>query len=83
MRRFLSLPKAAYFALGLVMVAAVWGLDKLAAGQVSMSIFYLLPISFVAWFCGGAWAYALPLSERGPLVLTETDPPLGVGARQR
>jgi signal transduction histidine kinase len=61
LKRFLSLPKSAHFALGLVMAAAVWGLDQLAAGQVSMSIFYLLPIGFVAWFCGGAWAYAMSI----------------------
>jgi signal transduction histidine kinase len=61
MRRFLSFSKSAYFTLGLGMAAAVWGLDRLAAAQVSMSIFYLIPIGFVAWFCGGAWAYAMSI----------------------
>jgi len=55
------LPKAAYFALGLVMAAAVWRADLLVAAQVSLAVVYLLPIGFVAWFCGGAWAYAMSL----------------------
>ena len=41
------------------MAVAVWGLDRLVAAQVSLAVVYLLPIGFVAWFCGGAWAYAM------------------------
>src|SRR5271169_4052755 len=52
-------PKPALFALGLAMAAAVWRVDRLVAAQVSLAVVYLLPIGFVAWFCGGAWAYAM------------------------
>ena len=61
MKESRRLSKPVFFTLGLALAAAVWGLDKLAAAQVSMSIFYLLPIGFVAWFCGGAWAYAMSI----------------------
>ena len=53
------LRKLGCFALGLLMAAVVWRLDRLVASQASVSIFFLLPICFVAWFCGGAWAYAM------------------------
>ncbi len=55
------LPKAAYFGLGLLMAAGVWCADRLVAAQVSLAVVYLLPIGFVAWYCGGAWAYAMAL----------------------
>ena len=61
MRAPARLTPAVKFAFGLVMLATVWDIDRLVATQVSMSIFYLLPIGFVAWFCGGAWAYAMSL----------------------
>jgi signal transduction histidine kinase len=57
------IPKPAYFALGLVMAAAVWKADRLVAAQVSLAVVYLLPIGFVAWFCGGAWAYAMAFTS--------------------
>lgn len=56
-----GLPKPLGFALGLLMAAAVWYADRLVAAQVSLAVFYLFPIVFVAWFCGGAWAYAMSL----------------------
>jgi signal transduction histidine kinase len=54
-----ELTSAAGFAVGLGMLAAVWIIDQLVRGQVSMSILYLVPIGFAAWFCGGNWAYAM------------------------
>jgi signal transduction histidine kinase len=56
-----ALPKPAYFGLGLLMAAVVWYADRMVAAQVSLAVVYLLPIGFVAWFCGGAWAYAMSL----------------------
>jgi signal transduction histidine kinase len=41
------------------MAAAVWGVDRMVAAQVSLAVLYLLPIGFVSWYCGGAWAYAM------------------------
>jgi len=58
MRR-LRVPKPAYFALGLLVAAVIWRLDRLVAAEVSLAVVYLLPIGFAAWFCGGAWAYAM------------------------
>lgn len=51
--------KPAYFALGLALAAAVWRLDLLVTAPVSLAAVYLIPIAFVAWFCGGAWAYGM------------------------
>ncbi len=61
MRSSLRVPKFAYFGLGLTLVAAVWGIDRLIDNQASMSILYLLPIGLVAWFCGGVWGYAMSI----------------------
>lgn len=60
-----SLPAAALFILGLVLVALVWSIDRRIPNQVSMSIFYLIPIGLVAWFAGGRWAYAISLVAAG------------------
>lgn len=49
------------FALGMAFLGAVWSLDRALAGQASTAILYLLPIGFVAWYCGGAWGYATAL----------------------
>jgi signal transduction histidine kinase len=66
------LPRPAYFALGLAMIAAIWRLDRLVAGQVSLAVFYLLPVGFVAWFCGGAWAYAVSIISSAAWLQAET-----------
>ena len=58
MRGSIRFHKSVNFATGLALTAVIWWIDRLAPPQVSMSIFYLLPIGFVSWFCGGAWAYA-------------------------
>lgn len=50
-------PPLLIFAIGVVLLAVIWSLDRLASAQVSMSIFYLIPIGFVAWFGGGSWSY--------------------------
>jgi signal transduction histidine kinase len=55
------LPKPAYFVVGVLLAAAVWRVDRAVAAQVSLAVVYLLPIGFVAWFCGGAWAYAMSI----------------------
>jgi signal transduction histidine kinase len=44
-------------AIGTALLALVWRLDLLAASQVSLAIFYLIPIGYVSWFCGEPWSY--------------------------
>ena len=44
------------FAVGLVLLAVIWRLDHLASAQLNTTIFYLIPIGFVAWFAGGSWS---------------------------
>ncbi len=51
--------RIAYFALGASMLAGVWVADRLLPPQANMSVFYLIPVGFVAWFCGDAPAYAM------------------------
>jgi signal transduction histidine kinase len=58
---FRRLPKALHLAIGAVMLLSVWTLDLRTPVEASMSIFYLLPIMYVSWFCGGAWGYAAAL----------------------
>lgn len=45
------------FLLGTLLLALVWRLDLFTSTQVSMAIFYLLPIGFVAWYAGVPWSY--------------------------
>ncbi|MFI5347215.1 MAG: sensor histidine kinase [Elusimicrobiota bacterium] len=59
MKLYLRLQKPALFALGLGMAAMVWTMDRLAPAQASFSAFYLLPVGFVAWFCGEGWGYVM------------------------
>ncbi len=47
------------FAAGMGLVLFIWGIDRLIPNQVSISIFYLIPVGFVAWFSGRRWAYAV------------------------
>jgi signal transduction histidine kinase len=47
------------FAIGAVLLALIWRLDLLTSAQVSMSILYLIPIGFVAWFCSDPWPYVM------------------------
>ncbi len=54
-------PRPVNFALGLLMIAGVWAMDRDISPQVSMAILYLVPVGFVAWSCGGAWGYAASL----------------------
>jgi signal transduction histidine kinase len=45
------------FVIGAVLLALIWRLDRLAPAQVSTTIFYLIPIGFVAWFSDEPWSY--------------------------
>ncbi len=51
--------QAAYFVLSVVLCKGVWQLDTLT--QSDLSIFYLLPIGIVSWFCDGIWAFAVAI----------------------
>jgi signal transduction histidine kinase len=45
-------PKPTLIALGLVIVAFLGGIDFISGNELSFSIFYLIPISVIAWFGG-------------------------------
>ena len=49
--------KALNFGASLGMLGAVWAVDRLVAGQASMSVLYLIPIGYAAWYCGAPWGY--------------------------
>ena len=44
-------------AIGATLLVLVWRLDLLAKSQVSLAVFYLIPIGYVSWFCGEPWSY--------------------------
>ena len=52
-------PKPWVLVTGLLMVAAIGELDLLSGPEVSLSLFYLLPIAFVTWRIGRAAGFAL------------------------
>ena len=54
-----NMPAAVVTAMGLALVLFFYGIDRLIPNQVSLSIFYLIPVAFTAWFAGKRWAYAV------------------------
>ena len=56
---FRRLSVALVCAIGLAAVLLVWAIDRSFPDQVSLSIFYLIPVAFVAWFAGRRWAYVV------------------------
>ncbi|MFI5348340.1 MAG: sensor histidine kinase [Elusimicrobiota bacterium] len=48
-------------AIGAALLALVWRLDLMAKSQVSLAVFYLIPIGYVSWFCGAPWSYVTAL----------------------
>ena len=52
-------PPSLNFLIGTLLLALIWRIDILTPAQVSMAVFYLIPIGFVAWFCGGRWPYLM------------------------
>ena len=73
MRSLHRLPKPALFALGLGLLACVSEADRLLPPQASASVFYLLPIGFVSWFCGDAWAYGMAAACAGAWFLCDLE----------
>ena len=45
-------------AIGAALLVLVWRLDLMAKSQVSLAVFYLIPIGYVSWICGEPWSYA-------------------------
>lgn len=56
-----DLPVPVNAGVSLALLAAVWKLDRLTGTQVSMSLFYLIPIAYSARYIGGGSAYAVAL----------------------
>jgi diguanylate cyclase (GGDEF)-like protein len=52
-------PKLFLFAIGLALVLLLGGVDYFTGYEISLSIFYSLPISLVAWFVGKRWGIVL------------------------
>ncbi|MBI4348795.1 MAG: HAMP domain-containing histidine kinase [Elusimicrobia bacterium] len=61
--RFAALPRAVVALAGLAAMAAVWFLDRLTGAEISFSIFYLGPITYLVWLLGRAWV--LPSAALG------------------
>lgn len=54
-------PKSVHLAVGAALLLLVWQLDYRTSPQISFAIFYLIPIGYVAWFCGTPWSYLTAL----------------------
>jgi len=52
-------PKPFLFAIGFAFVLLFGGVDCFTGYEISLSVFYSLPISLVAWFVGRRWAILL------------------------
>lgn len=50
-----QVPKPLQLSLGVALVAIVANGDELAVGNVSLGLFYLVPIALVTWYVGGLW----------------------------
>ena len=61
MKRLANLPAALHFGVGMVLLCILWGLDRFLDLHVGLSIFYLIPIGYACWYCGGRWGYAIAL----------------------
>lgn len=48
-------------AIGTALLVALWQIDLAASPQISMAIFYLIPIGYVSWYCAEPWSYATAL----------------------
>src|SRR5262245_10292812 len=58
---FMHQPKPRVLLLGLLMVTAIGELDFFSGPDLSLSLFYLLPITFVTWRIGRTAGFALSL----------------------
>jgi signal transduction histidine kinase len=54
------LSKRGALLLGAAVLAMIWVLEYSVGPEISVSIFYILPISLVVWRVGGPWAGAMP-----------------------
>jgi signal transduction histidine kinase len=57
-RRFLSV---AVFLSGILLLAVVWYLDRHTPAEVRLTIFYLVPVGFTAWFSGAPMGFVFSL----------------------
>jgi signal transduction histidine kinase len=70
LERVYGWPRPVIVACGALMLIGVWAVDRLTGIETGLSVFYLVPISFVVWFVGpranllmsiaaaGAWLWA-------------------------
>lgn len=58
-----ALPKAFIFAISLTAMAGVFAIDLVTGGELSVSIFSLIPVGFTAWFVNRPATIAVALSS--------------------
>jgi signal transduction histidine kinase len=54
------LSKGGALIIGATLLAMIWALECALGPDISVSIFYILPIALVVWRVGGLWAGAMP-----------------------
>lgn len=57
---------------GLVLVGVVGYLDYLTGGEISLSLFYLIPIALVAWYAGKPYGLFISISSACAWLLAES-----------
>ena len=58
-----ALPKAVIFAISLTAMAGVFAIDLVTGGELSVSIFFLIPVGFTAWFVNRPATIAVAFSS--------------------
>lgn len=58
-------PRPAIVACSALMLLGVWAVDRLTGIETGLSLFYLIPISFVAWFVGRRASLPMALAAAG------------------
>ncbi len=61
MKRPIRIPVALHLFIGLVLLGVLWSFDKFLDLHIGLSIFYLIPIGYICWFCGSGWGYAMAI----------------------
>lgn len=65
------MPKSLIFLLGISMVALFGTIDLLIKNEILFTVFYLLPVTLVAWFAG--WRFAIVASIMSVIMLFADD----------
>ncbi|MFI5349503.1 MAG: sensor histidine kinase [Elusimicrobiota bacterium] len=61
MKKGAGIPAAFHFAIGSAALIFLGYCDRMIAPQISLGVFYLIPVAYVCWYSGEKWGYAMAL----------------------